>query len=69
MLTPAQLMEQRPGFVPVTRSEIAAHLRAAGVRVGGLLMVHVRLSALGGLRGAWLRWCMPSPKQWVLMAR
>lgn len=51
MLTPAQLMEQRPGFVPVTRSEIAAHLRAAGVRVGGLLLVHVRLSALGWVAG------------------
>lgn len=36
---------------PVTRSELAAALRAAGVRAGGVLMVHTRMSALGWVVG------------------
>ena len=36
---------------PVTRSELAAALRRAGVRAGGILMVHTRMSAIGWVVG------------------
>jgi aminoglycoside 3-N-acetyltransferase len=36
----------------VTRSELARDLRALGVRPGGVLMVHARMSALGWVVGA-----------------
>ncbi len=36
---------------PVTRSELARGLRALGVREGGVLMVHTRMSALGWVVG------------------
>lgn len=36
---------------PVTRSELLAGLRALGVRPGGILMVHTRMSALGWVVG------------------
>ncbi|WP_161605999.1 aminoglycoside 3-N-acetyltransferase [Microlunatus speluncae] len=41
----------RPDFVPITRSRLAESLRGLGVRPGGVLMVHVRLSALGWMVG------------------
>ena len=36
----------------VTRSRIAADLRALGVRAGGVTMVHTRMSAIGRVAGA-----------------
>jgi aminoglycoside 3-N-acetyltransferase len=36
---------------PVTRSELAAALRAAGIRPGGILMVHTQMSAIGWVVG------------------
>ena len=36
----------------VTRSQLAADLRALGLRPGGILMVHTRMSALGWVVGA-----------------
>ena len=36
---------------PVTRSELAAALKLAGVRVGGILMVHTQMSAIGCVIG------------------
>ena len=36
---------------PVTRSELAAALRQAGVRTGGILMVHTQMSAIGWIVG------------------
>lgn len=42
---------QQTGYEPVTRSRLAGALRALGVREGGLLMVHVRMSALGWIAG------------------
>jgi aminoglycoside 3-N-acetyltransferase len=36
---------------PITRSELAAALRQAGVRQGGVLMVHTRMSAIGWVVG------------------
>ena len=36
---------------PVTRSELVRGLRDIGVRQGGVLMVHTRMSALGWLVG------------------
>lgn len=41
----------RPGYVPVTRTRLAATLAELGVRSGGVLMVHVRMSALGWMVG------------------
>ncbi|WP_425554216.1 aminoglycoside 3-N-acetyltransferase [Kribbella yunnanensis] len=40
-----------PDFVPVTRSGITRGVQALGVRAGDVLMVHVRLSALGWVVG------------------
>jgi aminoglycoside 3-N-acetyltransferase len=40
------------GSDAVTRSQLAADLRALGVREGGVLMVHTRMSALGWVAGA-----------------
>lgn len=40
-----------PRARPVTRSELLAGLRALGVRPGGILMVHTRMSALGWVVG------------------
>ena len=36
---------------PVTRSELASALRRAGVRAGGILMVHTKMSAIGWVVG------------------
>ncbi|MGH2615631.1 MAG: aminoglycoside 3-N-acetyltransferase [Thermomicrobiales bacterium] len=41
----------RSGQEPVTRSRLVADLHALGVRAGGVLMVHTRLSALGWVVG------------------
>ena len=46
--------------VPVTRVRLASHLRQIGVTEGGVLMVHVRLSAFGWVVGGWIRSCTPS---------
>ena len=40
------------GSLAVTRSRLAADLRRLGVREGGVLMVHTRMSALGWVVGA-----------------
>ena len=40
-----------PDHPPVTRSELAAALHQAGVRAGGILMVHTRMSAIGWVVG------------------
>ena len=45
MLVPNDLLD-RPGHVPVTRTRLTGTLRELGVRRGGVLMVHVRMSAL-----------------------
>lgn len=50
MRTPADFLDQ-PDFVPITRTRLAESLRGLGVRAGGVLMVHVRLSALGWMAG------------------
>jgi aminoglycoside 3-N-acetyltransferase len=50
MRTPADFLDQ-PDFVPITRTRLAESLRELGVRPGGVLMVHVRLSALGWMVG------------------
>ena len=36
---------------PVTRSELESDLRSLGVRAGGILMVHTRMSAIGWVIG------------------
>jgi aminoglycoside 3-N-acetyltransferase len=36
---------------PVTRSDLARDLRGLGVRPGGVLMVHTRMSAIGWVVG------------------
>ena len=46
MLVPKQLLS-RPDYESVTRVRLASHLRQIGVTEGGVLMVHVRLSAFG----------------------
>ena len=38
--------------LPVTRSRLASDLRALGVRPGGVVMVHTRMSAIGWVVGA-----------------
>lgn len=50
MLVPKELLD-RPSYVPVTRGRLVAALRELGVRTGGVLMVHVRMSALGWMVG------------------
>ncbi|MEV4412799.1 AAC(3) family N-acetyltransferase [Catellatospora sp. NPDC049609] len=50
MLVPNHLLS-RHGYAPVTRTRIASHLRQIGVVEGGVLMVHVRLSAFGWVVG------------------
>lgn len=50
MLVPKELLN-RSGYVPVTRSRLAAELTDLGVRRGGILMVHARMSALGWMVG------------------
>jgi hypothetical protein len=45
MLPPQHLVDD-PTFRPVTRAWLANDLQALGVRPGGVLMVHLRLSAL-----------------------
>jgi aminoglycoside 3-N-acetyltransferase len=40
-----------PDALPVTRSELAAALKRAGGRAGGILMVHTRMSAIGWVVG------------------
>lgn len=42
---------QRPDYTPVTRTRLAQQLRDLGVREAGILMVHVRMSALGWMAG------------------
>jgi len=50
MAVPKELLE-RPGYVPVTRSRLARSLTGLGIRRGGALMVHVRMSSLGWMVG------------------
>ncbi len=50
MLVPKELLT-RSGYVPVTRSHLAQALTDLGVRRGGVLMVHVQMSALGWMVG------------------
>ena len=50
MPIPEQLLNQ-PDYEPMTRTRLASHLRQIGVRKGGVLMVHVRLSAFGWVVG------------------
>lgn len=50
MLVPKELLN-RAGYVPVTRSRLAEAVTKLGVRRGGVLMVHVRMSALGWMVG------------------
>jgi aminoglycoside 3-N-acetyltransferase len=50
VLVPQELMD-RPGYQPVTRTRLAAALQELGVRSGGVLMAHVRMSALGWMVG------------------
>ncbi|MBO0811303.1 MAG: AAC(3) family N-acetyltransferase [Microlunatus sp.] len=50
MLVPQELLD-RPGYVPVTRARLAGVLGELGVRRGGVLMGHVRMSALGWMVG------------------
>jgi aminoglycoside 3-N-acetyltransferase len=50
MLVPKELLD-RPDYVPVTRTRLAGALIQLGVRRGGVLMVHVRMSALGWMVG------------------
>lgn len=50
MLVPLELLEQ-PDYEPMTRSRLAAVLSELGVRRGGIVMAHVRLSALGWMVG------------------
>ena len=50
MLVPKDLLH-RSGYLPVTRSRLADALAGLGVRRGGVLMVHVRMSALGWMVG------------------
>lgn len=50
MLVPKELLD-RSGYVPVTRTRLAGVLGELGVRRGGVLMVHVRMSALGWMVG------------------
>jgi aminoglycoside 3-N-acetyltransferase len=45
MLPPQPLIDD-PAFHPVTRAWLVRDLQALGIRVGGVLMVHLRLSAL-----------------------
>ena len=59
VLVPKQLLS-RPDYEPVTRVRLASHLRQIGVTEGGVLMVHVRLSAFGWVVGGWIRSCTPS---------
>ena len=41
-----------PGVRPITRSELVRDLRSLGVRPGGVVMVHTRMSAIGWVVGA-----------------
>src|SRR5262245_27561327 len=50
VLVPKELLNP-PDYEPVTRTRLASHLRHVGVTEGGVLMVHVRLSALGWVVG------------------
>jgi aminoglycoside 3-N-acetyltransferase len=50
-MTPPERLLHDPEFTPLTRSRLAAQLRELGVRTGGVLMVHVRLSAFGWVAG------------------
>lgn len=50
MLVPKELLE-RAAYEPVTRSRLADALSRLGVRGGGVLMAHVRMSALGWIVG------------------
>lgn len=50
MVVPRDLLD-RADYVPVTRSRLADTLTRLGVRRGGVLMVHVRMSALGWMVG------------------
>ena len=50
MIVPKELLD-RSGYVPVTRARLAETLVDLGVRPGGVLMVHVRMSALGWMVG------------------
>jgi len=51
MAFPTAEMLADPAFVPLTRRTLADGLRRVGVAAGGVLMVHVRLSALGWVVG------------------
>lgn len=51
MSLPPENLLADPGFVPLTRGRLTEQLRAVGPTEGGVLMVHVRLSALGWVVG------------------
>ncbi|MFK4085674.1 aminoglycoside 3-N-acetyltransferase [Kribbella sp. NPDC020789] len=51
MTFPTAAMLDDPDFVPLTRRTITEQLRHLGVAAGDVLMVHVRLSALGWVVG------------------
>lgn len=50
MVVPKSLLE-RPDYQPVTRSRLAAAMSDLGLRSGGVVMAHVRMSALGWVVG------------------
>lgn len=50
VLVPKELIE-RPDYEPVTRSRLAEALARLGLRDGGVVMAHVRMSALGWVVG------------------
>lgn len=50
VLVPQELL-QRADYRPTARSDLVAALRVMGVSEGGVLMAHVRMSALGWMVG------------------
>lgn len=50
-MSPPQELLQDESFAPLTREQLTTDLTHLGVRAGGVLMVHVRLSAFGWVVG------------------